>query len=331
MQTIFLLFNINKQILLQLMTDIQEIDFNMLVDTHKTMVKFKSVWEQNINIVLRVDSLNATIKQIRGYNAKKRKNPKDMTLTKKELRIQLIKEAFIIKQALVIYYQINNMTDEMELLTYSKSALTKLTDDAFYLACINVQTQAIALALMLAPFGITQEKIDQLSEDIIAFGLLQPQIELAKKKYSNLIKLIDTKIKASMLMLRQSMDVLVSVYEDTSEEFVTTYKLSRRKLKKSGKHKTYQVTITGKVTDSITKQPLEGIILLAGKKLKTITTDIKGIYKIKVYKKDADFITFNGSKLYLKKSEAIPKKSIKDVVTVNVALEQMTQDFLLTE
>jgi len=303
------------------MTDIQEINFNMIVDTTKTMMKFKSVWEQNINIALRVDTLSNNIKQIRSFNAKKRKNLKDMTLSKKELRIQLTKEAFIIKQALVIYYQINGMTDEMALLTYSKSALTKLTEDAFYLACINVQTQAIALALMLAPFGITQEKIDQLTADITSFGLLQPQLELAKKKYSTLIKLINTKIAESMLMLRQSMDVLVSVYEDTSEEFVSTYKLSRRKMNKSGKHKTYLVTISGKVIDSSTKLPLNDVKLEAGKKMKVTSTDIKGNYKLKIYKKDADFIKVYGSKNYNVKTVAIPTKLVKDAVVVNVELE----------
>jgi len=313
------------------MTDLQDINYNMLVDTYKTMLKYKAIWIDNQNIVVCVDKLGATIKLLKTYNSQKRKGTKDMTLTKTELRGILTKEAFVIKQALVIYYQINNLTEEMELLSFSKSAMGRLTSDSFYLTCINIQKQAIMFADMLAPIGISQAKIDQLSTDIEAFGKLQPLLELAKKKRSTLIKLIDTKIKESLLMLRKMLDISVSVYEEMNAEFIASYKSSRHKVKKPGKHKTYQVTITGMVIDNITKQPLVGILLLAGKKLKTTTTDIKGIYEIKLYKKDADLIKFNGSELYFQKSIAIPEKSVKNVVTLNLELEEIKKQIDIVE
>lgn len=304
------------------MTDLQDINYNMLVDTYKTMLKYKTVWIDNQNIVVCVDKLGASIKLLKTYNSKKRKGTKDMTLTKTELRVVLTKEAFVIKQALVIYYQINNLTEEMELLSFSKSAMGRLTSDSLYLMCINILNQAIMFADMLVPIGISQAKIDKLATDIEEFGILKPQLELAKKKRSTLIKLIDTKIKESLFMLRKMLDISVSVYEEINAEFVASYKASRHKIQKPGKHKTYLVTIIGMVTDSITKQPLEGIMLIVGKKLKPCTTDIKGIYKIKLYKKDADFLKFNGSELYFDKLVAISDKSVKNVVTLNVELDE---------
>ena len=302
------------------MNDKLTVYFSMLKNTNEMMAEFKPVWENNANIVGCVDALTLTIKQLKTLNSKILEKPKEITKQKQIKRTWLNNEVFIIKQSLVLYYQSKSMFDEMQLLTYPISTLKRMSDDTFYIEASEIILKALEVSTSLFPFGVSQIQIDGINTEIVNFKKLLAVLKLAHKKQSNLLKLIKTKIDECRLMLRNTLDVAVSVYKNSNSDFVTGYKLSRRRIKKSGKHKTYQVTISGRVTDSITKEPIEDVIVMAGLKKRITTTDINGNYEIKIYKKDANEIRFSLEGVYKEDIKMINLPIKKNKMIINTKL-----------
>ena len=89
---------------------------------------------------------------------------------------------------------------------------------------------------------------------------------------------------------------------------------------KPGKRKKYKVAISGTVTDAVTGLALAGVLVVAGLKNITTTTDIKGNYKLSVFKKDADFINFSLPDKYIQITLLIPSKYKKSKVVINAEL-----------
>ncbi|MEI6822400.1 MAG: carboxypeptidase-like regulatory domain-containing protein [Bacteroidota bacterium] len=302
------------------MNDIEEIYFKMFVCVEGTLFKFKPVWLGNQNIMECYDSLVLTNKKLKKFSVTKLDNPKGLTKGKGVLRSTLTQEAYAIKQALVLYYQSKGLTEEIELISFSISDLKHLTEDAFINTVADISEQATPLAVFLFPHWITQVMIDKLAADVVSFRKLIKQLKLAIKKQSSLLKFTTKEIKDCRLMLRNRLDIAISIFKENNKDFVVNYFLARRRLKKPGKHRTYKVTISGKVIDSINKEGLMNVKVDAGAKNILTTTDIKGCYEIKIFKKDANEIRFSLLEKYKEISVAIPKKFVKNKVEINVEL-----------
>ena len=302
------------------MNDIEEIYFKMFVSVDGTLLKFKSVWLGNQNITECYDSLMLTNKKLKKFSVSKLDNPKGLTKGKSVLRNTLTQETFATKQALVLYYQTQGMYEEIELINFSISDLKHLTEDAFINTVADISEQATTLAAFLFPYGITQLMIDNLAADVVSFRKLIKQQTLAIKKQTSLLNFTTKEIKECRLMLRNRLDIAISIFKENNKDFVKNYFLSRRRLKKPGKHRTYKMKISGKVVDSITKEALMNVKVDAGAQNILTTTDIKGNYEISVFKKDADEIRFSLLEKYKEISVAIPKKYLKNKVEINVEL-----------
>jgi len=302
------------------MNDLEEIYFKMFVSVEGTLLKFKLIWQGNQNITECYDSLVLTNKKLKKFSVSKLDNPKGLTKGKRVLRDTLTQEAFAIKQALVLYYQTVGMTEEIELIDLTLSDFKHLKEDVFINTVADISEQAVTLAVFLFPYGITQAMIDKLAADVVSFRKLIKQLKLAIKKLSSLLKFTTTEINNCRLMLRNRLDIAISIIKENNKDFVKNYFLARRRLKKPGKHRTYKVTISGKVIDSITKEALMNVKVDAGAKNILTTTDIKGCYEIKIFKKDANEIRFSLLEKYKEISAAIPKKFSKNKVEINVEL-----------
>ena len=302
------------------MNDKEEIYFKMFVSVEGTLLKFKQVWLGNLNITECYDSLVLTNKKLKKFSVTKLDNPKGLTKGKSVLRSTLTQEAFAIKQALVLYYQTEGLTEEIELISFSISDLIHLTEDVFINTVADISEQATTLAVFLFPYGITQTMVDKLAADAVSFRKLIKQLKLATKKLSNLLKFTTKEINDCRLMLRNRLDIAISIIKENNKDFVKNYFLARRRLRKPGKHRTYKVTISGKVIDSITKEALYNAKVDAGAQNILTTTDIKGNYEVYIYKKYADEIRFSLLEKYKEISVAIPKKFLKNKVDINVEL-----------
>ncbi len=302
------------------MNDLDETQFKMMLNTAKTMDRFKYVWIDNPTIVDCNEILTVNIRQVRLLNKDKRKSPKGITIIKGSSRVVLTKEVFSIKQSLRMYYLSKQLDDEAKLLSYPKSSLIYLSDNDFYMAASYVQQKAVELGAKLLPFGTTQAQIDLLTINLEEFHLILPKLKLAIINKTKGIKKTTSIIKNCVTMLHNILNNAVDVYADTNPDFHKSYYLSRRRVPKPGKHATYMVTIFGKVTDSITKEAIIGVKVEAGDNKQVTTTDKDGNYSKKIYKKYAKTVTFSLSGKYQDLTLNIPDKYIKERVEVNAEL-----------
>ena len=303
---------------------VEESYYKMFGNVSLFMKTNKPIWEQNTHIISCVNQLNGSIGLLKSARINLLTTPKGFTMEKVVLRKKLNDSVFSIKEAQRLYYRLNNMSEEMLLLTYPLSTLLRKTEDTFYVEASHISETAFTLATQLASFGITQAKIDDLKDDLKRFYELPPQKEKLATTNSNIIKFIPVEIKKCRLMLKNELDGLISIYKNEQKDFVSGYKLSRRRVNKTGKHKYYTVLVKGKLSETETSIAISDVIIVAGAKKKTTITDIKGNFKIRIYIKDAGTITFSHEGFH-PLTISIPTKYIKNEVIVNASLVKILQ------
>ena len=312
------------------MREYDDVYFRMFRVVRETMKDNKLIWESNPIITDCYNLLDSNIKLLENANGILLKRPTGITINKKELRKELNLLAFLIKEALRLYYRINGMEEDMLLLTYPITKINKMLDDTFLVEAGSISKLSIELTSEITPFGITQIMIDKLKDGLVTISTLSPQRDKIWKKYATTVKQIPIIIKETRLMFKNILDPLISIYQFNSPEFYAKYILSRKRILKPGKHKHYTVTIVGKLLQTETSVVINDVIVVAGKKKKTTKSNTKGNYKIKIYKKDADTITFSHDD-YETLILDIPTKIIKNQITLNVFLKPkiQTQDIAI--
>lgn len=291
------------------------------------MYKNKNIWMGNQIIVDCVTQLDNTIKNIDKANEKLGKSTKIITIGKTNLRKLIAELAFQIKENMRLYYQSINNIEEMQLLTYSITKLNLMTDSDFYQEATNISDKSLLLITELIPYRITLEMINKLKSDLLEIKTYKPERDLLSQTNANLIKLIPVNIEECRLMLRNMLDTLVDSYKATNREFIFSYNSSRILHKRTGSHKHYSITIKGKVTQDNKTNVLSEVSISAGKQKKITTTDINGIYTIKIYTRDADTITFTHPELetQIQTIKLVnPEKHKKVVYTINAVMVKNT-------
>ena len=137
------------------------------------------------------------------------------------------------------------------------------------------------------------------------------------------MKLIPEKVNETRLMLRNELDGLMLMYDSKEDQsFVGLYKNCRKRILKTGKHKHYTVLVKGRVMDAEAKSFLNEVTIEAGFKKKKVITDAEGSYKVKIYKKDADTITF-AKEGYESQTLNIPKPNKNHEASVIASLSRL--------
>ena len=290
------------------------------------MAKNKLTWQSNLiitNIVIQIDDNIAIINNAdQGLQNK----PSYITLVKKRLRKSLNKQAFIIKEGLRLYYSLNDMNEDMLMFTYPITKLMRMTDADFYVEASHISERAEALSAQLAPIGITAAKITTLKADLLSFYNKPPEREFTAKTNAAFVKLIPAKVKETRLLIRKQLDALIAMYDDeANHKFIVEYKTARKRNIKPGRHKYYTVLVKGRAIDAETKAVLTDVNIEVGTKKKKAITDTEGYYKVRIYIKDADTITFT-KEGYEIITLNIPKKYTNHEVNVSASLNRLLGD-----
>lgn len=296
-----------------------EITYQMLKVVRSYMNSKKAIWQSNQFIVDCMAVLDTNISLIFDATVNSKKSTKGITKSKKLLRAKLTILVFMIKESLRLYYQINNQDEKMQLLMFKISKLKLLKENDFYVMATHISETAISLSTLLFPLGITQQMIDDLRDGLIEFNTMTPQKDLVKQTGKSIVKFIPAKVNETRLMVINSLDSIINTFMVSNQEFVSGYKKARKRIKKPGNHKYYSVLISGKLSDIETSVAQTDVIIVAGKKKKTTISDLKGMFKIRVYIKDADTITFSREGLVTLNID-IPKKIIKNEIKINASL-----------
>jgi len=281
------------------------------------------IWQQNLLIVSCINQLNTNIKIISDASQELMNKPSYVTITKKDIRADSNKLAFIIKEGLRLYYSINDMSEDMAMFSFPISRFKLMKDGDFYMEATHIVERAETLSNELIPIGVTPVKTAKLKENLQEFYNLPPQRDYLIKKRAKLVKLIPEKVKETRLMLRNELDGLILMYDSKEDHsFVGLYKDCRKRILKTGKHKHYTVLVKGRAIDAETKAFLNEVTIEAGAKKKKIFTDAEGLYKVKIYKKDADTIIFT-KEGYERLTLKIPKPNKNHEASVNASLSRL--------
>ena len=308
------------------MRQIDSTYFKMFKLVKNTMAKNKPIWLLNQLIVDCVDLLNTNIDLITTASGELLDKPSYITIAKKDTRISINKQTFIIKEGLRLYYSMNGMTEDMQMFTYPVTKLIRMPDGDLYLEASHIVERAEKLSAQLIPIGITPEKTAKLKANLITFYNIPPIRKYKAKKLAINVKLIPKLVKETAFMLRNSLDALVAMYdEETNKQFVATYKNVRKRNAKPGRHKYYTLLVKGTVKDAETNDVLSEVTIEAGAKKKIVITDTEGYYNVRIYIKDADVITFT-KEGYESLTIDIPKKYKDHEVEVNASLKRLLVD-----
>ncbi len=297
--------------------------YSMFRMVNDLMKRNKLIWKDNQLIVDCVDELDTNIKLISKASLGLQNKPSKVTFEKKEIRLTSNKQAFVIKEGLRLYYTMNDMNEEKLMFTFPISRFTKMTDGNFYMEASHIVERAETLSSQLIPIGVTPIKTADLKANLLKFYNKPPEREFTAKTHAALVKLIPAKVKETRLMLRDVLDALLLMYDDdTNHFFVSLYKRTRHRDAKPGRHKYYTVLVKGNVKDVETKLALSDVAVEVGVKKKKVISGEDGFYKVRIYTKDADTITFT-KEGYETLTVNIPKKQVKHEVVVNVGMKKV--------
>ena len=110
---------------------VEESYYKMFGNVSLFMKTNKPIWEQNTHIISCVNQLNGSIGLLKSARINLLTTPKGFTMEKVVLRKKLNDSVFSIKEAQRLYYRLNNMSEEMLLLTYPLLAIKRKMEDRF--------------------------------------------------------------------------------------------------------------------------------------------------------------------------------------------------------
>ena len=286
-----------------------------------TLIENKSIWENYSFMNSQVALLSNNIDLIDKLKSFNRSGTKGITAKKKGLRLKIEENGFVIKEALRMYYIVNSKTEEAKLLKYPKSVLTRKTDDSLYMTINKISEKADLLKTELGVFGITIEQITGLQLSLQKFYSNLPERSEFINLISEHVKRKTELINETRLLLRNLIDSMMLTYKQSHSDFYRSYKEARKREKISGRKNYYTVLINANVKDAETLLPLADVAAYAGKKKKECKTDANGNFQVKVYKKDADIITFK-KEGYEMLELSIPNDFANNEIVVNVEMKK---------
>jgi hypothetical protein len=301
------------------MNEIYLPDYKMMNVVKVFLKTNEPIWTTNSVVNNCFNRLSTNIDLINHAKQMLMHSSQDITMPKQIMRNKLNISMFTIKESMRLYHQINGTNEEMLMLEYPISKLKKKTEDTFYVEACHISQRSLGLGALLFPLGITQLMLDTFETDLVEFNAFNPEREIFLEQKKAFVKIIPLKIKETKTMFRTELDSLIATFGNNNQNFAHAYKIVRKSLKKTGPHKYYSVLIYGKLSNKTTSIAISDVVLVAGKKKKTAITDAKGNYKIRIYTKDADTITFS-HKDFETLIIDIPKKQIKHQINLIVSL-----------
>jgi len=228
-----------------------------------------------------------------------------------QLRSNLTDKAFIIKEALSLYYNLNGMADEINLYSYKKSYLTRLRVSDFYVAVADISQKASALSAALLGIGVTQQQINELATDVDKYYNKIISREKLKENSKGVTASIPEIMRDCRLMLKLRFDRCMNMYANTQSAMVSNYFDCRRLVRSGGRRNYYSVIFSGLVKDKTSGDALQGVAITPETKGKPTVSDEQGKFTLKIYKKDAKALNFalDG---YEPLKYMLPEKRIKE-------------------
>ena len=219
--------------------------------------------------------LNQTITEIRHNSENQLANRTGYSITKTNLKAQMVIIAANLADCLQAFADSTNNTVLKQEMKITKTKLTRLraaTAADVTKFIIDTATQNLAAA---APFGVTQTIINQLTQITNDFNqnITLPQANIQKRK-------VITKTIASLFehtnQLIQRMDTLVNILQLTNPDFYQKYYYTRKTVHTNAS----KLAVRGTITDQ-NSQPIAEVTIAIPKLKRTTHTTPKGYFEFK--------------------------------------------------
>jgi hypothetical protein len=264
----------------------------MFIMVSDIMKKSYDMWKTNMKIGDCVNELDQYIERISKL-LEITANPKSATTVgAKAKRARLKNDAFIIKEALRLYYDYNNMEEEMNLYSFKKSHFDRLRINDFYLLVFEISEKASALSEELEEFRISGQQISELGQEVDTYYKLIQTKEKLNETYKGATADTAALIDNCRLMLRNRLDRMMNIYSESNRTEYLWYTNVRKIHHKGGPKNYYTVIVNGKIYESKSRVPLNGASVVPETKGKSAVSDEKGKFVVKIYKKHAKLLNF---------------------------------------
>lgn len=187
-----------------------------------------AVWEPVPAVADTIRTFSSLIEKIDLYEAKIRDNKKGITAQKEVLQDQVIRDTYEVASAMYVMAERTKDPVLAAKVNYTETDLLKTRDGRLVILCLIIVTLATEHLASLAAYGVTEEELVTLREEIDRFSesLPGPRLTVAERKAANeamrgLFGQVDE-------LLKKQLDRLMVRFRKSQPDFYGLYKYARR-------------------------------------------------------------------------------------------------------
>lgn len=200
----------------------------MVERVQEVLDKHVTEWQNHTFIADRKSRLDALITLIHDQE-KLRKSHRPMNIkAKDQLRAELVNQARILQNSLVVYASVTGDTGLTELIGRENAVLLSLSD-VDLISSVRVQVeQADALKEELADFGISEAQIVATREKVHVFKNDYKKAMDGYQEVNRIISTIDELVKEAVFIAHKQIKPLMNQFEYTSRNFFKDFQYAQR-------------------------------------------------------------------------------------------------------
>ncbi len=223
-------------------------------------------------------TLKANITAISNTSEQQKTITSGVTPDKNATR-ETLRNTTVINAALLYAYAVS--VNDIILQTKAKltySDLKELKDDELGERAQTIHDEANTVIASLPPFGITAAILTSYQTLIDTYETKAPAPRAKQSQKVALTTQVKTLIKETRLLLKNSIDTLMLNFKLTDVEFYNTYKAAREIIN----HGSIPTQAAGIITDSVTTNPIGGVLITVDGQTYIATSNPDGTYSIKI-------------------------------------------------
>jgi hypothetical protein len=244
---------------------------NVPAAIYHTLPDFPKLLTQLMDLIKRIQDLSL----LQGHDYKGKTNHKNTLIG------DLIMKTIDIGRRTVAYANANNLEALKEAVNYTESDLKRMSDQELWMACNLIFEEAGNVIGSLAPYGVTQQMLD---EQKIAIGLFEKDMTSPREgaiKRKNATMALKTAYGESKPLFGM-MDELVLTLKDSNPDDYNNYMNARIVVDYGKRKKSTGYSVSGTALDFENGLPLSEVHLSIVGTTTGMITDITGVYSLPV-------------------------------------------------
>jgi hypothetical protein len=277
------------------MTDAQENKCNSFEATDYTLnhETIKPIWISHPQFSALVTELSALVADISNLHALQIQDNTGITITKSDVRKQLIDAMLTVIHAVTAHAIYNNDNQLQTSVSFTISDLFKLRDNTLADTALAIYNIAWPIRVVLAAQLITEADITLVNTLQQQYRALIPEPRFALGLTKSATKDIRDKMALVDDLLNNKMDLTIKVFQRTHPGFIDQYFSAREIVNLGVRHGRKSATVFGTVCIAGTQIPLVGVTITQPGTVRKVATDSRGRYKLRYQKSQMITLLFH--------------------------------------